>query len=164
MSDKNYQAEKISKTASIIINGSITSVFPLFGAFEERKWAEGWNPVLIYPEQEIIEEGTTFKTAGNEEEPEYLWRVSKFYPEKYLIQYLVSTANRYWTITVKCSSIEENKTMAQITYTFIGLNELGNGINKEALERMFLNNLKDWEEEINGYLEKNNLVTFNYSK
>jgi hypothetical protein len=154
MSNLKFKSLKFSKTAAITINAKIETVFPLFGAFEERKWAEGWNPVLIYPQAEIIEEGTTFKTEAHwEGESEYLRRVSKYEPGKFLIQYLVSTENRYWTITVKCNPANENKTLTKVTYTFIGLNETGNKINKHALHRMYKNNLKDWEEEINNYLE-----------
>lgn len=134
----------------------MSTVFPLFSAFEERKWAKGGDPVLIYPDTETIEEGTTFKTEGHGHgEDEVIWRVSKYEPDNFLIQYLVSTENRYWTITVKCKTIEENKTSAEITYTFIGLNELGNKINDHALSTMYKNDLKDWEEEINNHL--NNL-------
>lgn len=154
MKHSEFQAVKVSQTATIQLKDKIENVFPLFGAFEERKWAEGWNPVLIYPETEIIEEGTTFRTEGTGEESEYIWRVSKYYPEEYLIQYLVSTENRYWTITVKCRIIQGNETSAEITYSFIGLNETGNQINEQSLQRMYKNNLADWEEEINNYLEK----------
>ena len=148
-----FKAEKVLQTAVININGKIENVFPLFGAFEERKWAEGWNPELIYPSTEIIEEGTTFKTSGyGTDESEFIWRVTKYQPEQFLIQYLVSTANRYWTITVICKSAEDNKTSAEVTYSFIGLNENGNKYNKDALQRMYKHNLKDWEEEINKFL------------
>ncbi len=155
MNDPQFKAKKVSKTATILCKGNIDKVFPLFGAFEERKWAEDWELSLIYPEEERIEEGTTFKTEGNDEESEYLWRIVKYYPEEYLIQYLVSTDNRYWTITVKCKSKGENETIASITYTFIGLNEKGNRINAEHITRMYKNDLKDWEEELNNYLDNN---------
>lgn len=155
MKNETFKAEKISKTAAIVLIERIENVFPLFGAFEERKWAEGWNPTLIYPDTERIEEGTTFKTPGHgSHEKEYLWRVSKFEADKFLIQYLVSTENRYWTITVKCVPLPENKTLAEITYTFIGLNENGNRINEQSIKRMYEHNLKDWEEAINSYLDK----------
>lgn len=155
MKNTDFKSEKVSKTATIILSGNISTVFPLFGAFEERKWAKGWNPVLIYPETEKIEEGTTFKTEGHGHgEAEYTWRVSKYEPEKFLIQYLVGTENRYWTITIKCKTIKENKTSAEITYTYFGLNELGNKINELSLSTMYKNDLKDWEEEINNYLNK----------
>ena len=151
----SFKATKVSQTATITIDGKIENVFPLFGAFEERKWAEGWNPVLIYPETETIEEGTTFKTHGHvHDELQFIWRVSKYAPDEFLIQYLVSTENRYWTITVQCEAIDNIKTSAEITYAFIGLNNKGNELNEHSLKRMYKNNLKDWEEEINSYLKK----------
>jgi len=155
MDNSEFKSEKVSKTATIILDENISTVFPLFGAFEEKKWAKGWNPVLIYPETEIIEEGTTFKTQGHGHgESEFIWRISKYEPEKYHIQYLVNTENRYWTITVKCDTMVKNKTSAEITYTFIGLNEKGNKINEHSLKSMYKNDLKDWEEEINNYLKQ----------
>ena len=76
--------------------------------------------------------------------------------EDYLLDGIlfVSTKNRYWTITVKCNTIEENKTSAEVTYTFIGLNELGNKINEHSLSTIYKDDLKHWEEEINNYLNQ----------
>ena len=159
MNNQYFNSEKVSRTATIITNGNIQKVFLLFGAFEERKWAKGWNPKLIYPSKEKIEEGTTFSTEGHgEEEKEYLWIVSKFEPEKYLIQYLVSTENRYWTITIRCNSVSNIQTKATITYTFIGLNKLGNNINSQSLQKMYANNLIDWQEAINDYFDKGQIL------
>jgi hypothetical protein len=153
MDSTNFKAKKVSRTATITVNGKIENVFPLFGAFEERKWADGWSPKLIYPDTEIIEEGTTFKTRGHgHDEKEFIWRVSKYEADKFMIQYLVSSENRYWTITVKCDRLNTNHTSAKVTYTFIGLNELGNNINEHSIQVMYKYNLKDWEEAINYYL------------
>ena len=154
MTQQNFKAEKVSQTASFTVNGPIVEIFPLFGAFEERKWESGWNPVLIYPAEEIIEEGTTFKTDGHGEEPEYLWRVSRFDPDNFLIQYLVSTPNRYWTITVQCRTApgDNTTTIATVTYTYIGLNHTGNQLNRIHLQRMYQHDLQDWATAINTYL------------
>lgn len=154
MDKQKFKAERTSKSASFTVNANIKIAFPLFGAFEERKWAEGWNPRLIYPDQEIIEVGTTFKTEGNDLEPEYLWRVIIFNPAEHLIQYLVSTTNRYWTIEVKCTESTKTNTKVTVTYTYLGLNKTGNALSKSDLSRMFKNELKDWENAINTYLQK----------
>jgi hypothetical protein len=157
--DPNFRAEKVTRSATIQLNGGIDKVFLLFGAFEERKWAEGWNPTLIYPEREVIEEGTTFTTPGHgHDEKEYLWRVSRFEPEHYRIQYVVSSKNRWWIITVNCSPLTEKITRANITYTFVGLNSLGNKINTTSLERMFKYELRDWEEAINYFLTHDKML------
>ncbi len=159
---KPFIAEKVSRSASFEVNYGIEQVFPMFGAFEERKWAPGWEPRLIYPQTEIIEEGTTFKVSGKNhghgddygKEDEYLWIVTKLDAQGHLIQYLVSTPNRFWTITVDCESISKEKTNVEVTYSYIGLNEKGNALNKLSLEEMYKNNLQDWAKAVNSYLEK----------
>lgn len=149
----DFKSERISKTASFVANGAIEEVFPLFGAFEERKWAEGWDPEIIYPKQELMEEGTTFKVGGHGHES--LWIVTKYELENYLVQYLVSTENRFWTITVKCDAmVNSAQTKATVTYTYTGLNEEGNQKNQESLHHMYSQDLKDWGEAINAYLSK----------
>ena len=76
--------------------------------------------------------------------------------KSHLVQYLVSTENRFWTITVECESIENNmKTNATVTYSYIGFNEEGNEFNRNNLEKMYKENLNDWAEAINNYLAKN---------
>ena len=65
MEKENFKSERVTKTASFVVNSNIENVFPLFGAFEERKWEPNWEPILIYPDKEIIEEGTTFKIKGH---------------------------------------------------------------------------------------------------
>ena len=150
-----FKSERVTQTDSIILNGSTTTVFPLFGAFEERKWAEGWNPTLVYPATETIAEGTTFKTKSHGfGEPDYTWLVNKYDSKKLFIQYLVISPNRYWTITVQCNKLAANKTLALITYSFTGLNETGNHLNGHLLNKIYEHHLKDWEQAINAYLDK----------
>ena len=134
MDTTNFTSKKVSKTATFLIDADIETLFRLYDAFEERKWEKGWDPELIYPATEIIDEGTSFLIKGHNEEPEYLWVVSQFDPENYHIQYLVSTPNRYWTITVDCKEVGD-VTETQVTYSFYGLNEKGNELNERALTK-----------------------------
>lgn len=162
MNDDNFKSERISRKATIIINAEIGRVFPLFGAFDERKWADGWEPRLIYPNTEILEEGTTFKTTGNSiDDSEFLWMVSKYEPAGYLVQYLVSTPSRFWTITVKCCQ-QGDKTTADITYTFTGLTEKGNEYNRLSLDKMYSRNLEDWAEAINHFITHGKILRHNH--
>ena len=157
VTQEGFTSQKISKTASFIVNSKIEQVFPLYGAFEERKWAPGWEPVLIFPGEEIIQEGTTFRTKikNSEEtsEDSFLWIVTKYKPEDYLIQYLVSTTNRFWTITVSCEKIGDSKTKTTVTYAYTSLNEVGDSLNQRSLEKMFENDLRDWGQLINQYFQ-----------
>ncbi len=154
MNDNIFKAERDSRTEAIALDGSVEEVFPLFGAIEEKKWADGWNPVVLYPHTGTIEERMVFTTqAHSHHESLYAWMVSKFQPENHIVEYIVSTENRCWVINIRCDNLPGNKTKAAVTYTFTGLNALGNEINKHALEQMFRNNLEDWAEAINHYLK-----------
>ena len=147
-----FQAENISKTATIYLKAPVDIVFPLFGPFEEKKWADGWNPDLLYPHQEKVAVGVSFTTEGNRFEGPYTWRINQYDTSSFQIQYFVFTPNRHWTIDIVCSATESNQTTAQITFTFTGQNPEGNRFNQAALEEMFESNLQDWEKAINHYL------------
>ncbi|MCX6143191.1 MAG: hypothetical protein NTZ35_08225 [Ignavibacteriales bacterium] len=154
MVDKSFKAERLSRTATIILNGAVEKVFPLFGAIEEKKWADGWNPSILFPKSEQIEEGMVFTTQGHDHgESNYAWIVSRCKVENHLIEYIVSTANRYWVIDIECAASSKDHTNATVRYTYTGLTELGNEINRHAIKKMFERDLKDWEEAMNHYLE-----------
>ena len=154
MNNTTFISERVAKTATILLNDRVDKVFPLFGAFEERKWSEGWNPSLIYPQKEIIEEGTTFRTPGHgHDENELIWTVTKYDQARFLIQYLVCSPNRVLTITITCSSVSDHTTSADITYCFTGLNEMGNQINQHLLHAIYRHDLSDWADDINHYIQ-----------
>jgi hypothetical protein len=154
MGHHGFTAERVSKSATIRLEGPIEKVFPLFGPVEEMKWADGWNPVVLYPASGYVEEGMVFTTQGHGHgETVFAWIVSKYQAENHVIEYIVSTANRYWVITVRCFASSVEQTKATISYTYTGLTPLGNEINKQAIEKIYKQNLKDWEEAINHYLK-----------
>jgi hypothetical protein len=151
--------ERISRSATIHLNGPIEIVFPLFGPIKEKDWAEGWDPEIIYSKTNVVEQHMVFRTTGRHpEEPFYTWTITTFYPDQHLIEYTVSTANRVWFITVACTA-ENRQTTATITYTFTNLTDEGRKLNSEALDRMYANDLKDWELAINHYLKTGEMLT-----
>jgi len=153
LKEPGFVSERITKTATIFVNGSPDQVFPLFGAFEERKWSEGWEPILIYPDTETIDDGTTFVTRGhNHGEKKFTWIVTRYDNPQHTIQYLVYTENRHWIITITCKPYNENQTKATITYAFTGHNSFGNEIDQAMLTKMYAKGLRDWEEAINRHL------------
>ena len=151
---QNFIAERVSRTATFIAAGPIDKVFPLFGPYEERKWAEGWNPAPVYPLTETMEEGMLFTTPSHMHgETESIWTLSQYQPANHRVQYSVVSPGRFLTITVVCSATSADRTTATVTYTFTGLNEEGNAISKHLLRKMYGRELKDWEEAINYYLK-----------
>ena len=51
---------------SFTVNAPFEQVVPLFGANQERKWAEGWNPQFIYPNPAHDQPGEVFKVEHGE--------------------------------------------------------------------------------------------------
>lgn len=140
---------RISRSATLSLNGKIDVVFPLFGPVREKEWAFGWNPEIIWSSDPLIAEGMIFRTRGEEN---YNWVVSKYLPESYTVEYTVSTSQRIWFIKVVCSH-DGPRTSATVTYTYTALTNHGARLNREALIKMYASDLKDWELAINYYLK-----------
>jgi hypothetical protein len=148
----SFIPERIQKSASFTVNTTIEKAFPLFGPVREKAWAAGWEPQIIYSTHPEAEEHMVFKTSGNfHTDGDYLWVISQFRPADYFIEYTVSTTQRLWFVSVQCASMGKN-TSVRVTYTYTGLSEHGNQLNRLALEKMYAHDLADWEEAINYYI------------
>lgn len=147
----DFKPERIQRTSVFVVHASIEKAFPLFGPLLEMEWAEGWEPRVIFLRQKYVEEHMIFKTKSQYGE-DYLWAVTQYDPALYKIEYTVTAPDRIWFIGVVCQA-NDNQTKVSVTYTYTGLSEKGNQQNKDALEKMFANDLKDWEKAINYYLE-----------
>lgn len=154
----SFTSERVSRTASFEVHAGIDKAFPLFGPIREKEWAEGWNPEIIYGSPDHIEERFIFRTAVESDEKFYLWTITQFDPQQHLVEYTVSTQNRIWFILVECKP-KGDHTTATVTYTYNGLNEKGNELNRHALQKMFADDLRDWQEAINYYLRTGKLLT-----
>lgn len=149
---REFKSQRINKSASILLTGTPSDVFPLFGPIREKEWAHGWDPEIVFTEDKVVEEHMIFRTKPNPHRQEYYtWVVTQFDPKAYRIEYTVSTEERIWFVRVTCDE-DEGKTKAIITYTYTSLTESGRSKNEEALKGIFAHDLKDWEEAINHYL------------
>jgi len=151
---QSFVSVQYSDSASIELDARIDNVFPLFGAFEERKWAAGWSPKVIYPQTEVMQKGTTFQTAGHVPgEPDMIWTVTKFDMASHEAQYFIYSTNRVVILDINCRSIAGGKTAATIKYTFTGLDSDGNEISHHLLKKVYSRRLEDWRDAINKYLK-----------
>lgn len=151
----SFEPQRISRSATITLNAPLEKGFLLFGPIREKDWAPGWDPRILYPTSNRVEERMIFKTSSHtgHGESEYTWTVSKYSPDQALIEYLVFTSERVWWITIQCrEAVPDQTTEAEITYTYTGLTSKGNEINARALQSMYAHDLRDWEEAINHYL------------
>lgn len=156
----DFEPERITRSATFVVNGRIENVFPLFGPIREMEWAEGWNPEIMYRSSPnvLVEEHMIFQTDGHGEK--YTWVITQYQPDMHRIEYTVSTTERIWFINVQCKASPE-KTEVTVSYTYTGLTSEGNIKNEQALKRMFAHSLKDWEAAINYYLKTGTILTGN---
>lgn len=146
----------VSKTSTIKLNGTLAQVFPLFGPVREQEWAEGWQPRMLLPYSEDVQEHMVFQTESHDRHNPFTstWIVSRYDPIEAFIEYTVFTDDRIWWIAIKCHQDETSATTnATITYTYLDLTEQANHLNEVVLETMFRHDLKDWEKAINHYLQ-----------
>jgi len=52
---------------SFTVDAPFEQVEPLFGAHEERKWADGWDPQFVYPTPARDQQGEVFKVAHGQQ-------------------------------------------------------------------------------------------------
>ena len=151
----SFEPKRISRTATIIVNAPLQEAFELFGPIREKDWADGWDPQPIDPVSDLVEERMVFTTQSHfgQEEPDDVWIVSAYSVGDSFIEYTVFAHERVWWIDVLCEQTGGGEqTRAEITYTYLGLTDRGNSLNKEALELMYAHGLQDWEEAVNHYL------------
>lgn len=154
---QNFKAEQFVQSASIILNGNIEKVFPLFGAMEEKKWSADWHPTPVFPASGNMEEGFIFQSPDHvPDSPPLTWVVAKYDPSSHQVRYIITSSIRVTIISVNCSKLDGNSTKAEITYNLTGLSEEGNEISHHLITKMFKHNLKDWETALNNYLAKTN--------
>jgi hypothetical protein len=146
---------RISRTRTIVLRGTLDEVFPLFGPIREKEWAPGWDPTIIYPIGVLAEAHMVFTARSHHaDEAESTWMISTYDPEHGSIEYTVFAPGRVWTIAIRCSPGQANRTTrTEVTYTYTGVTGRGRRLNEAALERMFHRDLKDWADQINDTLE-----------
>ncbi|MCX6101068.1 MAG: hypothetical protein NTV92_06570 [Candidatus Bipolaricaulota bacterium] len=144
----------VEKTSIIRLDAPLAQAFPLFGPLREREWAEGWNPEVVWPATESIQERMVFIVRSpHGHGHDSTWLISRYAADGGLLEYTVFSPDSVHWILIRCRAVEDGRaTEAEITYTYVGTSEDARFQNERALETIYHRNLKDWEEAINHYL------------
>ena len=135
-----------------IANAPLEEAAPLFGAYEERKWAPDWNPLFLYPEPAHDRQGMVFQV--NHEQHSSTWVNTAFDLAAGHIQYSYVLNDAMVTlIDIHLAREGAQKTSVTVVYERTALIPQANdhvqhfaARDKEAG--------KEWEEEINLYFAK----------
>jgi hypothetical protein len=151
--DTAFTAERLQRSASIVLEAPIARVFPLFGIIREKEWSPGWSPTPIFPLSGEMAEGSVYRTPGHVHgEPPLTWVVSRFDTASAHLTYLVTAADRIVSIDIQCAQLTGGWTRATITYSLTGLTVEGNAICHHLLGKLFAHGLQDWQAPINELL------------
>src|SRR5882762_4155059 len=118
--------EQRTQAFTIILNGSVSDVTPLFGPVREAEWAPDWSPRFIHPAQGVQREGVVF-TTGPGHGRDRLWLLTTYDVRNGRVEYVVvtpgSTANE---IKIRVVPDSEQHCKATITYRRSALTPEGN--------------------------------------
>ncbi|MGI9104043.1 MAG: hypothetical protein ACR2IF_16505 [Terriglobales bacterium] len=147
-----FQGKAVTRTGVIRLHGGIDKVFPLFGPIEEKHWAAGWEPRVVYfagPGE--VAEGMVFITGDN---GETTWVLSHYDPAGHAIAYYnVTPAYQLRKIEIRCRPLPGEVTEATVTYTHVGLSDRGNQDVEHMNEAAYAEKMASWEKAINHYLK-----------
>src|SRR5438046_10060435 len=85
--------EQRTQSFTIILNGSVSEVTPLFGPVREAEWAPDWSPRLIHLVQGVQREGVVFTTSPGDGRAR-LWLLTTYDVRNGGVQYAVVTPAR----------------------------------------------------------------------
>lgn len=127
-------------------------VFPLFGAYEERKWAKGFDPQFLHPSPAHDQQGMVF--TWNEDGTSNTWINTAFDVATGHVQYVYVVNDKMITlIDIHLARSGSKETRVTVAYERTALHSEGNQLVTQhaAADR---NKDKEWDEMINGYLRK----------
>ena len=143
----------ISRTATITLNDLPDKILPLFTAYGETLWVNGWNPEYVYPEDGEAKTGSVWKTQHDKNDPETVWVTINYDTETQSVTYVNVIPNKQVTrIDIQCDTLEDRKTSAEITYTITALGEKGTDYIKQLTQEHYDQWMHSWEKGINYYL------------
>lgn len=82
--------EQRTQSFTIILNGSVSDVTPLFGPVREAEWAPDWSPRFIHPAQGVQREGVVFTTSPGHGR-DRLWLLTTYDARNGRVEYVVVT-------------------------------------------------------------------------
>jgi hypothetical protein len=143
----SFRAEHSERGHAFTVAKPLHEAFRLFEPEGERIWAEGWNPVYLYPADGKAGAGMVFTTShGNEET---IWTMTRHDPAAGLVEYVrTSPGSRIGRVLVQCSALDAARTRVNVVYAFTGLSESGNARIRELDEARYREFVESWGKAI----------------
>ena len=136
------------------VQAPMTVAAPFFGANEERKWAEGWNPKFLKPNPVRDEQGAVF-TIAHPGGADAIWVMTAADFAGGHIQYVYVIPDAMATlIDIHLTQANSKTTAVHVVYERTALRPEGNA-HVEHFAKNDGGQGPEWADAINGYLKKN---------
>ena len=146
--------EQRTQSFTIMLNGSVSDVTPLFGPVREAERAPDWSPRFIHPRQGVQCEGVVFTTTTGHDR-DRLWLLTTYDVGNGRVEYVVVTpaftANE---IKIRVIPEREQHCKATITYRRSALTPEGNEEVAKLDTHWAEEQRSHWETAINEALAK----------
>jgi len=137
---------------SFSVDAPFEQVVPLFGAQEERKWAEHWDPQIVYPASAHDQQGMVFKVAHGHNSA--VWINTAFDLAAGHIQYAYVLSDAMATlIDIHAAPQGPGKTGVTVVYERTALVAEANE-HVQHFAKNDANGGKEWGDAINAYFAK----------
>jgi uncharacterized membrane protein (UPF0127 family) len=136
---------------SLVANAPFEIAWPLFGADQERAWAAGWNPVFVWPEKAVDQEGMVFEVQHGQKKA--VWVNTAFDRMAKRIQYVYVIPDVVVTVITLKLTPQSGSTTVEVVYERTALGHAAN----ETVRGMALSDRlagEEWSRQINAYLSQ----------
>jgi hypothetical protein len=124
--------EQRTQSFTVVLQGAVAEVTPLFGPVRETEWAPSWTPHFLHPPEGAQRDGVVF-TTKSEKGRERLWLVASYDVKTGRVEYVVITPGfTVNEIKIRVIPDGEKQCKATITYRHSALASEGN----EEIEKL----------------------------
>ncbi len=134
---------------SLTANASFDVAWPLFGADKERVWAPGWEPVFLWPEKPLDQEGMVFRVRHGDRSA--AWVNTAFDRAARRIQYVYVIPDVVVTVITLELMPDRGSTNIDVVYERTALTEAANDTVRDMAAHDRVAGM-EWSQQINGYL------------
>jgi hypothetical protein len=136
---------------SLVANAPFDIAWPLFGADKERAWAPDWEPVFLWPEKALDQEGMVFKIRLGDRHA--VWVNTALDRMAGRIQYVYVIPDVVLTVITLRLAPNGGATAVEVVYERTALSPLANESVREMAARDASAGM-EWSRQINGHLSQ----------
>lgn len=132
-----------TQARSFRLDAPLARVMPLFTAEGERRWAPGWEPVVLSGAQD---RGSAFVTRSHTG-VETTWIVVDYRPSEGIASYArLAQGSNIGLVDVVCTPDEAGGTVVSVRYTLTGVSEPGRAFVRQFLEpEHYSRMIEEWQ-------------------